>query len=121
MEARLETINSASRKATSRRWRSVFAAVISFALVLSFFHSWSCDGDESTSVISIAQALGDASGKAPAHSCPIHCDHCLTQVSPVATQETAVTIDCITHTYRSANLPTPETADRLTPFEPPRA
>jgi hypothetical protein len=121
MGTRLETINSASRKATSRQWRSVLAAVISFALILSFFHGWSTDSDETAPAISIAQAIGDASGKAPIHPAPIHGDHCLTHVSSVAAQETAVTIDHIANTYRSARLPVPDAADLLSPFKPPRA
>jgi hypothetical protein len=120
MEARLETINSASRKATSRRWRSVLAAVISLALVLSFFHGWSSHGEDAPA-ISVAQALGDATGKAPVHPAPIHGDHCLSHVSSVTPQETAAAIDCIAHTYRSASLPVPKAADLLSPFKPPRA
>jgi hypothetical protein len=120
MGTRLETINLASRKATPRQWRSVLAAVISFALILSFFHGWS-PGDENAPAISIAQAIGDASGKAPIHPAPIHDDHCLTNVSSVAAQETAVAIDYIANSYRSASLPVPDTADLLSPFKPPRA
>jgi hypothetical protein len=121
MGTRLETINSALRTAISRRWRSVLAAVISFALILSFFHGWSPGGDENVPAISIAQAIGDASGKAPIHPAPIHDDHCLTHVSSVAAQETAVAIDYIANSYRSASLPVPDTADLLSPFKPPRA
>jgi hypothetical protein len=121
MEARLETIYSPPRAAILRRWRSVLAAVISLALVLSFFHGWSSDGDENLPAISIAQATGDASGKAPVHPAPIHGDHCLTHVSSVAAQETAVAIDYVAHSYRLTNPPKPEAADLLSPFEPPRA
>jgi hypothetical protein len=103
------------------RWRSVLAGVISLALVLSFFHGWSSDGDENLPTISIAQAAGDASGKAPVHPAPIHGDHCLTHVASVAAQETAVAIDYVAYSYRFTNSPTPEAADLLSPFKPPRA
>ncbi len=121
MEARFETIYSPPRAAMFCRWRSVLAAVISLALVLSFFHGWSSDGDEIVPAISIAQAAGDAAGKAPAHPAPIHGDHCLTHVSSVAAQETATAIDYVAYSYRVANSPTPEAADLLSPFKPPRA
>jgi hypothetical protein len=121
MKARPETSPLPPRKVMQRRWRSILAAVISFALVLSFFHGWSFDGDDSTGAISIAQAAGDTTGKAPVHPVAIHSDHCLTHLSSVAAQETAVAIDCIAHRYRSAMPLTPEAADILSPFEPPRA
>jgi hypothetical protein len=121
MEARFTAIRSGSHRATSRRCRSVLAGLISLALVLSFFHGWTFDGDEAAPAMSIAQTVDDLSGKTPAHAAPFHGDHCLTHVSSVATQETAVTIDYVAHSYRSASMRSPEAADLLSPFEPPRA
>jgi hypothetical protein len=39
----------------------------------------------------------------------------------VTAQETAVAIDYIANSYRSASLPVPDAADLLSPFKPPRA
>jgi hypothetical protein len=121
MEARLAATRSRPLLATSRRWRGVLAGLISLALVLSFFHGWTFDGDDAAPAISIAQAAGDLSGNAPAHPAPVHGDHCLTHVSSVATQETAVAIEYIAHGYRWVSMRSPEAADLLSPFEPPRA
>lgn len=108
-------------RATSRRWRSVLAGLISLALVLSFFHGWSFDGDDGVPSISIAQAAGDPTDKSPPHPAPLHGDHCLTHVSSVAVQETAVAIEYIAHRYRLVGTALSEAADLLSPFEPPRA
>ena len=121
MEARLTDTRSGPYHVTSRRWRSVLAGLISLALVLSFFHGWTSDGDDAAPAISIAQAIDDLSGKTPAHPAPFHGDHCLTHVSSVAAQETAVAIDYVAHFYRFASMRSPKAADLLSPFEPPRA
>ena len=122
MSIRATTIRSASPKPASRRWRSALAAVISLALVLSFFHGWSSSGDEDAPAVSIARAYAaDASEKTPAHQAPAHGDHCLTHVSSVVAQETSFVIDCIASSYRSADLAVPEKADLSSPFKPPRA
>lgn len=121
----MESCSTADRSdrlhATSRRWRSVLAGLISLALVLSFFHGWTSDGDDGAPSISIAQAAGDPTDRSPAHPAPLHGDHCLTHVSSVAVQETAVAIEYVAHRYRLLGMALPEAADLLSPFEPPRA
>ncbi|WP_407152025.1 hypothetical protein [Bradyrhizobium sp. ORS 86] len=122
MDASPTTIQSSSRVAGSRRWRSLLAGLISLALVLSFFHGWTSDGDDDAgSGISIAQSINDTGGKAPAHPASLHGDHCLTHVAPMAPQETAFPIEYAAHTYADASLQLPASADRLSPFKPPRA
>jgi hypothetical protein len=121
MDARFATPDSPTCRATSRHWRILLAAVISVALVLSFFHCPCLDCDDPVSTLSIAQLSGDASGKAPAHPAPVHCDHCLTHVSTVAMQETSVAIEYIPHAYRLLRMRAPETAEPISPFKPPRA
>jgi hypothetical protein len=117
MYARFATSDSYRRKAFPRHWRSLLAGLISLALILCVFHGFAFDGDADTPAMSIAQAAGDASGKAPA---PLHGDHCLSHVSSVAAQETAFVIEYAPHAYRLASMPAPDTADLLSPFEPPR-
>jgi hypothetical protein len=121
MDARFATPDSPTCRATSRRWRSLLAGLISFALVLSFFHGLCFDCDDAVPALSIAQLAGDGTGKTPAHPAPLHCDHCLTHVSTVATQETSVAIEYIPHAYRLLAMRAPETAEPISPFKPPRA
>jgi hypothetical protein len=99
----------------------VLAALISIALVLSFFHGWTSDGDDGKPESSFAQTVDDVSGKVPAHPAPLHGDHCLTHVSSVSAQDTTLAIECTAHGYRSVSMRSPEAADLLSPFEPPRA
>jgi hypothetical protein len=122
MGASSATTQSSSRKARSRRWRSLLAGLISLALVLSFFHGWTSDGDDGAGfAVSIAQPTGDAGGKAPAHPASLHGDHCLTHVASVAPQDTVVTIEYAPHAYADVSMRLPASADRLSPFKPPRA
>lgn len=122
MDASPTTSESASRKAGSRRWRSLLAGLISLALVLSFFHGWAFDGDDDAAVaISISQTINDSGGKAPAHPATLHGDHCLTHVASMAPQETMVPIAYAPHRYDDAGMRLPRSADRLSPFKPPRA
>ncbi|WGS23515.1 MULTISPECIES: hypothetical protein [unclassified Bradyrhizobium] len=122
MDASPATIQSSSRAARSRRWRSVLAGLISLALVLSFFHGWTSDGDDDAgSGISIAQSINDNGGKAPSHPAALHGDHCLTHVASMAPQETVFPIEYAPHTYGDVSLQLPASADRLSPFKPPRA
>lgn len=107
--------------ATSRRWRSMLAGLISLALALSFFHGLGFDSDDTLPAMSIAQLAGDTTGKVPAHPAPLHGDHCLTHVSSVAPQETSVAIEYTPHGYRVMNMPVPDTAEPISPFKPPRA
>ncbi|QPF82331.1 hypothetical protein IC762_21470 [Bradyrhizobium genosp. L] len=96
--------------------------MISFALVLSFFHGWSFDGDDDAGpAVSIAQSVNDTGGKAPAHPAALHGDHCLTHVASVAPQETVFPIAYAPHSYGDTRLQRPASADRLSPFKPPRA
>ncbi|WP_420964481.1 hypothetical protein [Bradyrhizobium sp. B120] len=115
-------IQSSAHAAGSRRWRSLLAGLISLALVLSFFHGWAFDGDDDAAPgFSIAQSINDTGGKAPAHPASLHGDHCLTHVASVAAQETAVTIAYAPHSYGDSSIGLPASADRLSPFKPPRA
>jgi hypothetical protein len=121
MEARFITTHSVPRQARPRRWRRLFAALISAALVLSFFHGLSFDSEDGAPMISIAQGSGDTSGKAPAHPAPLHGDHCLTHLSSMASQETSIAIEFVAHGYRIVSLRSPDGACPRSPFEPPRA
>jgi hypothetical protein len=121
MDARFATLDSPTCRATSRRWRILLAGLISVALMLSLFHCPCLDCDDPASTLSIAQLSSDGPGKAPAHAVPIHCDHCLTHVSTVATQETSVAIEYIPHAYGLLSMRAPETAEPIFPFKPPRA
>jgi hypothetical protein len=122
MDVRPATIRSTSRAARSRGWRSLLAGLISLALVLSFFHGWVSDGDDDAApAVSIAQSIVDTGDKTPAHPAPLHGDHCLTHVSSVAPQDTAVTIEYAPHRYADVGMRLLSSADRLSPFKPPRA
>ena len=103
------------------RWRSVLAALISLALVLSFFHGWSLDADDGIVTVAAAQTSCDADGKAAPDSATPHGDHCLAHVTTVAAQESAVAIEYVTRLPRVAAMLAPETADLASPFKPPRA
>ena len=109
------------KRPLTRRWRGVLAALISLALVLSFFHGWSYDADDGIATIAAVQTSCDASGKAPADWGAPHGDHCLAHVSTVATQDTAVPIEYVTRLPRLAAMLAPEAADLASPFKPPRA
>jgi len=112
--------NPDSNRARARRWRSVLAALISLALVLSFFHS--IDGDDGIVTTVAAQTSCDSSGKTPADNpAAPHGDHCLAHVTTVAPQDSAVAIEYVTRLYRLAAMPVPEAADLASPFKPPRA
>ena len=122
MDASPITSRSSLRAAGSRRWRSLLAGLISLALVLSFFHGWTADADDDAApAVSIAQSINDTAGKAPAHPASLHGDHCLTHVSSVAPQETAFPIEYAPHTYGDVSMQVLASADRLSPFKPPRA
>ncbi|WP_210168517.1 hypothetical protein [Bradyrhizobium tropiciagri] len=116
-------MNQSSAHATRpRRWRSLLAGLISLALVLSFFHGWTSDRDDDAApAFSIAQSIGDTGGKAPAHPASLHGDHCLTHVASVAPQETAFPIAYAPHSYGDSRIELPASAERLSPFKPPRA
>ncbi|MGY3444944.1 MULTISPECIES: hypothetical protein [unclassified Bradyrhizobium] len=116
------TMIQSSRTAGPRRWRSLLAGLISVALVLSFFHGWTSDDDDDAGpVFSIAQSIKDTGGKAPAHPASLHGDHCLTHVASVAPQETAFPIAYAPHRYADSSIELPASAERLSPFKPPRA
>ena len=71
-------------------WRSVLAALISFALVLSFFHGWSPDSGNCMTTVAVAQASCDAAGEvAPDKGASPHGDHCLAHVTTIAPQDNA--------------------------------
>lgn len=125
MDASPAMIQSSLPRAGSRRWRSLLAGLISLALVLSFFHGWTSDGrDDAGSTVSITQSIDDADGtdgNAPAHPSSLHGDHCLTHVASMAAQETAMPVAYASHAYRDVSMGLPASADRLSPFKPPRA
>ncbi|MBR0936433.1 hypothetical protein [Bradyrhizobium jicamae] len=122
MDASPAARRSSSRKSGSRRWRGLLAGLISLALVLSFFHGWTSDGDDDAApTVSIAQSIGDTGGKAPAHPATLHGDHCLTHVAYPVPQDTAFPIAYALHTYGEVSKQLPASADRLSPFKPPRA
>jgi hypothetical protein len=102
-------------------WRSVLAALISFALVLSFFHGWSFDGADGIGAVATAQASCDTSGKAPTDSATPHGDHCLAHVTTVTPQDDAVAVEYVTRVLRLAAVLAPDVADLASPFKPPRA
>jgi len=122
MAASRTMIQSSAHASGWRRWRSLLAGLISLALVLSFFHGWTSDrNDDAAPVASIAQSINDTGSKAPAHPASLHGDHCLTHVASVAPQETAFPIAYAPHRYGDASIALPASADRLSPFKPPRA
>lgn len=102
-------------------WRGLLAALISFALVLSFFHGWSLDGDDGFVPVIAAQTGCDAPDKAPVDSVAPHGDHCLAHVTTVAPQDSAIAIEYVTRLPRLAAVLTPEAVDPGSPFKPPRA
>lgn len=117
----MATSLAASNHPRVRRWRSALAALISLALVLSFFHCCCVDVDEGTLTVSAAQTSCDVSGKtSPAAPAP-HCCHCLAHATTAALQESAVAIEYVAGSYRLAAAPAPEAADLVSPFKPPRA
>ena len=121
MEVRFTATHSVQRQPAPRHWRRLFAALVSVAFALSFFHGLSFDHDDGAPAISIAQGSGDTTGKTPAHPAPLHGDHCLTHLSSVTPQETAIAIEYVAHGYRIVSLPSPDGACPRSPFEPPRA
>src|ERR1700754_1009644 len=91
---------SSSVRPSMCAWRSMLAALISFALVLSFFHGWSFDGDGGELSVAAVQASCDASGKAPVDSAVPHGDHCLAHITTVAPQDNAETVEYVTRLHR---------------------
>ena len=122
MAASRTMIQSSAHATRPRRWRSLLAGLISLALVLSFFHGWTFDRDgDAVPVAPIAQSINDTGGKAPSHPASLHGDHCLTHVVSVAPQETAFPIAYAPHSYGDSSIKLPASAERLSPFKPPRA
>jgi hypothetical protein len=121
MEVRFTATHSVQCQPTLRRWRRLFAALISVAFVLSFFHGLSFDNDDGVPALSIAQGSGDTTGKTPAHQAPLHGDHCLTHLSSVTPQETSIAIEYVAHGYHIVSMRSPNGACPRSPFEPPRA
>lgn len=103
----------------------MLAGMIAVALVLSFFHGIAFDGDDMSASASIVQITGNDCGsdprQVPAHPAPHKADHCLTHVSSVATQDIAVIIRHAAHSYRIVSMRSPESAEMISPFKPPRA
>ena len=103
------------------RWRSVLAALISLALVLSFYHGWSFDGDDGMVAAATAQTSCDAAGKAAPDRGEPQGDHCLAHLTTVAPQDNSVAIEYVTRILGLAAVLAPDTADLASPFKPPRA
>jgi hypothetical protein len=102
-------------------WRSVFAALISFALVLSFFHGWSLDSDDGIATVTVALSSCDAVSKvAPDKTPPPHGDHCLAHVTTVAPQDSGVTIEYVARVHCVAAVLASDSADLASQFKPPR-
>ncbi|WP_375411253.1 hypothetical protein [uncultured Bradyrhizobium sp.] len=102
-------------------WRSLLAALISFALVLSFFHGWSLDSNDGMATVVVAQASCDAAGKVtPDEGAAPHGDHCLAHVTTVAPQGDAVTIEYVTRGHCAATVFASDSADLALLFKPPR-
>lgn len=120
METRFTTGVFRHLQATPRRWRSLLAGLISLALVLSFFHG-AFENDDGVPVMSMAQAAGNPGEGTADHAAPVHGDHCLTHVSSVASQDTAIAIEYVTRAYGVVSMRLPKAADLLSPFKPPRA
>jgi hypothetical protein len=99
----------------------VLAGLIVLALAVSFFHGCAFCADDTETAYSVVQTDGDSGSKVPAHPASAHCDHCLTHVASVATQDTAIAIAYGTHAYSIVSMRVPASADLLSPFEPPRA
>jgi hypothetical protein len=108
------------RLASNRPRRSVLAVLLSFALLLSFFHSCCLDGDASAVTVAVAQGSHDSADGNAAAPAPHGC-HCLAHAATLAPQGNAVEIEYLTRSYRLAAVPMPEAADLASPFEPPRA
>jgi hypothetical protein len=126
MEVRFTAMRPVQGQAASRRWRRLFAALISVAFIMSFFHGLSFDHDDGAPVMTMAQDAGDATGKAltdktPAHPAPLHGDHCLTHLSSLTPQETSIAIEYVAHGYGIVSVQSPDEASPRSPFEPPRA
>jgi hypothetical protein len=103
-----------------RRWRSVLAIVLSFALIFSSSHCWCLDIDTGTLGVSVAASDGDA-GKTSSDAHVPHCDHCMAHVITVAPPATSAAVEYVTGFYRLAAPLVPEAADLGSPFKPPRA
>jgi len=121
MDIRFATLDSRPRKSMSRHWHGLLAGLISLALMLSFVHGLAFDSEDDAPAMSAAQTAADSFGNAPAHPAPLHGDHCLTHVSSVAAQETVFAIEYAPHAHRLVSMRAPDTADLISPFEPPRA
>jgi hypothetical protein len=107
----------------TRIGRSVLAALISFALVVSLFNCCCCfDGNEDTLTISVAQSSSDEAGKTSPCSAGAHCCHCLAHVLTMAPQDGMIaSIEYTTRHDRLYATPAPDAVDLESPFKPPRA
>lgn len=110
-----------SQPQRTRGWRSVLAALISLALVLSVFHGFCADDHAGSPTLSVAQVSCDSSGKAAPDSAAPHGDHCLAHVTIVTPQDNAATIEYVTRSLRLTTALAPEAADLASVFKPPRA
>jgi hypothetical protein len=113
-------IGLVTRLVSSRPRRSVLVALISLALLLSFFHPCCLDGDVGAVTVAVAQG-GHDSADDNAASPASDCCHCLAHAATLAPQANAVEIEYFTRSYSLAAATMPEAADLASPFEPPRA
>lgn len=103
-----------------RRWRSLFAVLLSLALIFSSSHCWCLDIDGETPTASIGASDCDT-GKVSTDAHVPHCDHCMAHVITVTPPATSAAVEYVTGFYRLAASPEPDTADLASPFKPPRA
>jgi hypothetical protein len=113
-------IGTVTQLASDRPRRSVLAVLLSFALLLSFFHPCCLDGDASAVTVAVAQGSHDSADGNAAAPVP-HCCHCLAHAATLVPQDNAVEVEYLTRPYRLAAVLMPEAADPASPFKPPRA
>src|SRR4051794_19870179 len=92
-----------------RLWRTMLAAVISFAVLASLLHPCCCfGGDEGAPTISVAQSSYDSSGKAAPCPSSAHCCHCLAHVTTAVSQGIVANIEYVTRLDRLAATTAPD-------------
>jgi hypothetical protein len=124
MQTLVATMNRFTHQAMSRMaWRTVFAVVMSVALVLSLMQMPCCDGLLAEGPAAIENIAADAGQQKPSHHGPaVHCDHCLVHVAfaPFVTlAEGRIEFASIALTL--PNDAAPVSVAGLPLFKPPRA
>lgn len=102
--------------------RTLLAALIAFAMILSFFHGWSATDDANATPSQANVLLSDSAPKAPTHPPLAHSDHCLSHVADgLCSPVTVVPVEFggLSYIFRDDTFPT--RLDGVSPFKPPRA